>query len=242
MIFSPPLLEAILLKRYKRFLADVRLPNGDEFTVHCPNPGSMAGLSEPGIRCWISDSGNPKRKLRHTLELVEANAIDGPTMVGVNTNHPNKLAKEAILDGKIAPLNGYETLRTEVKYGENSRIDILLESPDRPACYVEVKNVHFVRTRNLHEFPDSKTARGAKHLRELANMIQQGHRAVMLYVIQRMDGDSFQLADDIDHNYAREFDAACASGVEAYAIRCQISPTEIIPDKLISVDRAIQRQ
>ena len=235
MQFSPPLIEAILVKRYKRFLADIRLPNGKELTVHCPNPGAMAGICDPGIRCWISDSQNPKRKLQYTLELVEAHAPSGLVLVGSNTNRPNKLAEEAIVSGRIPALDGYETLRREVKYGENSRIDILLEDSHRPPCYVEVKNVHFVRTQGLHEFPDCKTDRGAKHLRELAQMARQGNRAVMLYVIQREDGDRFQLAADTDPNYAKEFALARQAGVEAFAIRCQISVTDIIPETLIPV-------
>ena len=175
MQFDPPLIEAVLLQRYKRFLADVRLPDGSELTVHCPNPGAMMGLSDPGNRVWISDSRNPKRKLRYTLEMMEvASPSGGKAFVGINTMHPNKLAAAAIEAGFIPELSGYERLRREVKYGENSRIDILLESDDRPACYVEIKNVHLVRKPGLHEFPDCKTERGAKHLGEMANMVSQG--------------------------------------------------------------------
>ncbi len=164
MRFPQPLTQGILLRRYKRFLADVTLPDGTELTVHCPNPGAMMGLNTPGNRVWISDSGNPKRKLRHTLELVEAQAPAGLVMVGMNTMLPNRLAEEAIVAGRIPELAGYETLRREVRYGENSRIDLLLESEGLPPCYVEVKNVHLVRREGLFEFPDCKTARGAKHL------------------------------------------------------------------------------
>ncbi len=238
MRFPTPLTEAVLIQRYKRFLADVRLPNGDEITVHCPNPGAMLGLNQPGNRVWISDSGNPKRKLRHTLEIME---VPSPTtnaavLVGINTNLPNKLAEEAILAGQIETLTGYSNLRREVKYGENSRIDILLEDDGRPPCYVEIKNVHFVREAGLHEFPDCKTARGAKHLHEMANMVRTGARAVMLYVIQREDGDRLSFAEDLDPNYAEAFQDAAKAGVEAIAIRCDISTQDITARHIISIE------
>ncbi len=227
MQFSPPLIEAILVKRYKRFLADVKLPDGSIITVHCANPGSMAGLTEPGNRVWISDSQNPKRKLRYSWELVEIAGFDGPVMVGINTNQPNRLAEEAILAGQIDMLSGYSSLRREVKYGKNSRIDFLLEDENLPPCYVEVKNVHFMRTPGLHEFPDSITARGAKHLEELGDMVEQGNRAVMLYIIQRNDGSRFKLATDIDTNYATAYRRAMKRGVEACALGCSISQNGI---------------
>lgn len=219
MKFSPPLIETQLVKRYKRFLADVEMPDGEVITVHCANPGSMLGLTKEGNRAWISDSQNPKRKLRYSLEIIE---VDG-VMVGINTSHPNKLAREAIEAGRIPELTGYETLRTEVKYGENSRIDILLQDENKADTYVEVKNVHFIRTPGLHEFPDSVTARGAKHLDEMAREVEKGNRAVMLYVIQREDGDKFQFAHDLDPNYFESFERAYAKGVEAIAIRCNIN-------------------
>ncbi|MFD0918074.1 DNA/RNA nuclease SfsA [Pseudahrensia aquimaris] len=228
MDFPTTLIPGVLEQRYKRFLADVRLEDGSITTVHCPNPGAMMGLNTPGFRCWISDSGNPKRKLRHTLELIEAVGPSGPVMVGINTGTPNKLAEEAILSGVVPQLAGYETLRREVKYGENSRIDILLQNEGKPPCYVEVKNVHLVRKGRLHEFPDCKTTRGAKHLRELAAQVGLGNRAVMLYIIQREDGDTFSLARDLDPDYAKAFEEARDGGVEAYAIRCQISTTSIL--------------
>lgn len=219
MKFTPPLIETRLVKRYKRFLADVEMPTGEIITVHCANPGSMLGLTEPGNKAWISDSKNPKRKLRYSLEIIE---VDG-VMVGINTSHPNKLAREAIEAGRIPQLAGYETLRTEVKYGENSRIDILLQDKNKSDTYVEIKNVHFVRTPRLHEFPDSVTARGAKHLDEMAREVEKGNRAVMLYVIQRGDGDKFQFASDLDPNYFNAFKRASAKGVEAIAIRCNVN-------------------
>lgn len=218
MKFDPPLIETRLVKRYKRFLADVEMDCGDIITVHCANPGSMLGLTEPGNRAWISDCQNPKRKLQYSLEIIEVNGV----MVGINTSHPNKLAKEAIQANRIPQLAGYQTLKTEVKYGENSRIDILLQDDNKPNTYVEVKNVHFVRTSGLHEFPDSVTARGAKHLDEMAREVEKGNRAVMLYVIQRNDGDQFQFSADLDPNYFEAFKRASAKGVEAIAIRCNV--------------------
>lgn len=227
MKFDPPLEEARLLRRYKRFLADVERADGSQITVHCPNPGAMAGLDQPDSRCWISDSGNPKRKLRHTLELVEAEAPGGKVLVGINTNLPNKLVREALEAEGITSLVGYEGLRAEVPYGTGSRIDFLLQGEGRPNCYLEVKNVHLLRRARLYEFPDCKTARGTKHLRELALIAESGRRAVMLYVIQRGDGDAFRLAADIDPDYASAFEDALVAGVEAIAVRCQIS-TEVI--------------
>ncbi len=235
MKFKTPLIPAILILRYKRFLADVELENGDVITVHCPNPGAMVGLTKPGNRVWISDSGNPKRKLRHTLELMEVEGPLGLTLVGINTMHPNKLAREAIENGLVSGLSRYQNLRTEVKYGENSRIDILLENSTGPPCYVEVKNVHLVREKGLHEFPDCKTTRGAKHLRELANVVADGGRAVMLYVIQRGDGDRLAFAADYDQEYADAFSLATQAGVEALAIRCEMSLEEIVARDMVPV-------
>lgn len=232
MHFNPPLIETKLVKRYKRFLADVEMPNGEIITVHCANPGSMLGLTQECNRAWISDSQNPKRKLQYSLEIIE---VDG-VMVGINTSHPNKLAKEAIEQGRIPELSGYSILRTEVKYGKNSRIDILLQDENKPDTYVEVKNVHFVRTQGLHEFPDSVTARGAKHLYEMANEVEKGNRAVMLYVIQRSDGDKFQFAHDLNPNYYAAFKEANAKGVEAIAIRCNITVEGIEAVDLIKIN------
>ena len=233
MKFSPPLIQTRLVKRYKRFLADVELQTGEIITVHCANPGSMLGLTAEGSRAWISDSQNPKRKLRYSLEIIEVNGV----MVGINTSHPNKLAKEAIEAGRIPQLSGYETFRTEVKYGENSRIDILLQDENKPDTYVEVKNVHFVRTPGLHEFPDSVTARGAKHLDELAREVEKGNRAVMLYVIQRNDGDHFQFAHDLDPNYFEAYKRASAIGVEAICIRCNVTTESIDALDLIEINK-----
>jgi sugar fermentation stimulation protein A len=223
MRFPAPLLPATLVKRYKRFLADVLLPSGETVTVHGANPGSMIGLAAPGARVWLSKSANPKRKLAHSWELIEVDFGTGAELVGINTAHPNALAVEAIAAGAVPELAGYASLRREVKYGRNSRVDILLEHPRRPPCYVEIKNVHLMRRPGLAEFPDAVTKRGAKHLGELADMVAQGHRAVMLFLIQIGSARHFALARDIDPAYGRAFDAARAAGVEANAYRCGIT-------------------
>ena len=223
MRFPAPLLPATLVKRYKRFLADVVLPSGETMTVHCANPGSMIGLAAPGARVWLSKSANPKRKLAHSWELIEVDFGTGAELVGINTAHPNSLAAEAIAAGAIAELAGYGTVRREVKYGRNSRVDFLLEHASRPPCYVEIKNVHLMRQPGLAEFPDAVTKRGAKHLGELADMVAQGHRAVMLFLIQIGSARRFVLARDIDPGYGKAFDRARAAGVEAVAYRCGIT-------------------
>jgi len=223
MHFPAPLMEARLARRYKRFLADIEWPDGSMDTVHCPNPGAMLGLDAPGSRVFVSRAANLKRKYPLTLEIVEA---DG-TLVGINTGLPNRLAEEAITNGTIAELSGYDTLRREVRYGQNSRVDILLEHPGRPVCYVEVKNVHLSRQPGLVEFPDCVTARGAKHLAELGDQAEAGRRAIMLFIIQRDDGARFDLARDIDVNYAAAFNQACRRGVEVLAYACTVSAAEI---------------
>ncbi|MEP0518705.1 MAG: DNA/RNA nuclease SfsA [Hyphomicrobiales bacterium] len=232
MKFAAPLTEGILIKRYKRFLADIRLADGSEITAHCANPGAMLGLKEPGQRVWLSKSDNPKRKLAFSWELAEADN----TLVGINTAHPNRLVEEAIQDGTIAELQGYEHMKREVKYGKNSRIDILLTDAVKPDCYVEVKNVHMLRTPRLYEFPDSVTARGAKHLDELANMVAEGHRAVMVYLIQRDDGDRLRFAAEIDPNYAAAFARAYEAGVEALAYVCKLTPQGIETYRSVPVE------
>ncbi len=240
MEFTSPLEAGTLLKRYKRFLADIQLTNGETITASCPNTGSMRGLCEPGMRVWVSTSDSPTRKYRHTWEMVEADLGNGPTLVGINTGHPNRLITEAIETGKIRQLKGYKSLRREVKYGkENSRIDILLEDEKRPTTYVEIKNVHLMRKRGRAEFPDSVTARGAKHLRELAAMVRQGHRAVMIFLIQRKDASSFDVARDIDPTYGEALDMALSAGVEALAYRCHLSPTGITVEKRVRLSKAL---
>lgn len=228
----PTLVCGRLIKRYKRFLADVELESGEVVTAHCANSGSMLGLKEEGNRVWLSVSDNPARKLKYSWELVEVAGVP----VGINTSLPNRLVEEAILDGTIAELSGYETLRREVKYGKNSRIDILLADGARPNAYVEVKNVTLMREAGLAEFPDAVTARGAKHLDELADMVDQGHRAVMVYLVQYPSSERFRLARDIDPAYAQAFEAARGRGVEAVAYVCDITPEEIRPVRAIPIE------
>jgi sugar fermentation stimulation protein A len=170
MKFPDPLIPGRLARRYKRFLADVELEGGELVVAHCANPGSMLGLAEPGMRVWLSPARNPARKLKYSWELT---AI-GDGLVGIHTGHPNGIVAEAIAAGRVPELAGYESLRREVRYGRNSRIDLLLESPERPPCYVEVKNVHLSRRQSVAEFPDSVTERGAKHLEELARVAESG--------------------------------------------------------------------
>lgn len=218
MRFASPLIHATLIKRYKRFLADVTLDDGHVVTVHLANSGAMLGTAVPGMEVWLSQSDNPKRKLKYSWELVHADGV----LVGVNTAHPNAVAAEAVSAGAIAELTGYQNLRREVKYGRNSRIDLLLEAPGRPPCYVEVKNVHLRRGTHA-EFPDAVTVRGAKHLDELRAMVAGGARAVMLYLVQRQDCRAFRPAADIDPTYAAGLRAAIGDGVEAICYTCHMS-------------------
>lgn len=227
MKFASPLVPATLLRRYKRFLADVELADGSLVTAHVANPGAMTGLQTPGARVWLSRSTNAARKLPYSWELVEADFGAGTELVGVNTGLPNALVTEALHAGDIAELAGYATTRREVKFGQKSRVDFLLEDPGRPSCYVEVKNVHLMRRTGLAEFPDSVTARGARHLDELAAMVEAGHRAVMLYVIQIGSAEGFALARDIDPAYGKAFDRAIGAGVEAIAYGCRIAPDQV---------------
>ncbi|BBE70493.1 DNA/RNA nuclease SfsA [Oharaeibacter diazotrophicus] len=235
MKFPAPLHTARLVRRYKRFLADVVLDaTGEEVTAHCANPGAMLGLAAPGARVWLSLSDDPKRKLKWSWEIVEA---DGG-LVGINTAHPNGLVAEAILAGAVPELAGYAGLRREVKYGRASRVDILLEDPARPPAYVEVKNVHLMRTAGRAEFPDSVTTRGARHLDELGDMVEAGARAVMVYLVQRTDCAVFTLAGDVDPAYAAAFRRARDRGVEAIALACRIGPDEIAVDRAIPIEIA----
>jgi len=231
MRFPAPLVTGTLVRRYKRFLADVILDDGTAVTAACPNTGSMMGLAMPGLRVHLSISDSPARKYRHTWELVE---VDG-ALVGINTGHPNRLAEEAIMAGVVGELAGHRELKREVKYGRNSRGDILLSGEDGRHTYVEVKNVHLSRSCGLAEFPDAVTARGARHLDELAAMAAQGHRAVMLFLVQRSDAERFALARDIDPTYAIAFERARAAGVEMLAYACRLSPQEIVVDRALPI-------
>lgn len=233
MRFATPLQQGFLLQRYKRFLADVRLLDGRIVTATCPNTGSMLGLTAPGLPVWLSESDSPTRKYRHTWEMVQVDLGKGPALVGINTGHPNKLVAEAVGAKAVKALSGYEGLRREVKYGVNSRIDVLLEDPAKGLAYVEVKNVHLSRKAGLAEFPDSVTERGAKHLREMSDMVRAGHRAVMVYLVQRADAHKLSFCNDIDPGYVAVLRAAREVGVEAIALRCRVSPEEITVEKQI---------
>ena len=205
----PELIPGTLIRRYKRFLADVRLEDGKTVTAHCPNSGSMKACCQPGRPVYLSVHDNPKRKLKYTWELIHM-----PTsLVGVNTQVPNRLTAHAIASGDVAELRGYETVRREVKAGKNSRLDILLESPERRPCYVEVKNCTLV-TDGVATFPDAITLRGQKHLMELQNLVAAGFRCAMFFLIQRMDVTSFAPADHIDPEYGKKLRQASKNGVE----------------------------
>jgi len=236
MRFPAPLVPATLIRRYKRFLADVSLPTGEQITVHVANPGSMIGLAPPGARVWLSKSDNPKRKLPYSWELIEVDLGSGHEIVGVNTAHPNAIVGEALAGGLIAELAGYDRVRREVKYGVSSRVDFLLEHDGRAPCYVEIKNVHLMRAKGLAEFPDAVTARGAKHLDELSAMVAAGHRAVMLFLIQIGSAARFSLARDIDAAYGKAFDRARAAGVEALAYRCRLTCEGIEVDAIVPIE------
>lgn len=220
MRFTEPLIEGTLIKRYKRFLADVELADGSVVVAHCANSGSMLGCKEPGSRVLLSPNTNPKAKLDWRWEMVE---VDG-ALVGINTSHPNGLVENAIKDGTIKELQGYDSLKREVKYGENSRIDILLEEPG--LCYVEVKNVT-LKIGDEAQFPDAVTARGTKHLNELMQMVVDGHRAVMVYLVQRDDCTLFKPASEIDPLYAETLQKAKDSGVEILCYQCRLSSETI---------------
>jgi len=224
MKYDQTLMPARLLRRYKRFLADVELDNGEVLTVHTPNTGSMKGCCEPGSRVWLRDSGNPKRKYRLSWELVEA--LPG-VMVGINTALPPRLVREAIENGTIGELTGYDSIRAEVPYGvEKSRIDLLLEGRRRKACYVEIKNVTLVENETAL-FPDAVSKRGSRHLRELMEMRRLGHRRVIFFCVQREDARQVSPADRIDPEYGRTLRMAIRAGVVAVAYRAVVRQSEV---------------
>jgi sugar fermentation stimulation protein A len=223
MRFGSALIPATLARRYKRFLADVVFDTGDMTTVHVANPGPMTGLDRPFSRVWLSDSGNQLRKFPLTWELVEADLGSGPELIGVNTTQPGQLVAEALAAGQIPELRDYASVRRQVKYGANSRIDFLLEDAAQAPCYVEVNNVHFMRRPRLAEFPDAVTDRGAAHLDELAALLTSGARALLLFIIQIASADRLAIARDIDPAYAEAFARARAKGVQALAWRCRLS-------------------
>ena len=232
MEFSQSLVEGVLVKRYKRFLADVEMPDGRMVTAHTPNTGSMKGCAEPGMRVWLSDSGNVKRKYPLSWELVE---VCPGVRVGINTGLSNRLVQEAIETGTIKELQGYSSIRREVRYGkENSRIDLLLEGRRGQSCYVEVKNVTLVDGECAF-FPDAVTTRGTKHLRELAEMVSEGHRGVIFYCVQRNDAIEVRPADHIDPEYGRTLRHALEKGVDALAYSAEVTPEGVCLRKPLPV-------
>ena len=230
MRFSQPLEPATLIRRYKRFLADVRLDgSGEETTAHVANPGAMLGLNAPGSSVWLSRSASPTRKLPLSVELVEA---DGG-LVGVNTHLPNKLVAEALSAGALPELAGYASVRPEVPYGEASRIDFLLEDSRKGRLWLEVKNCHLMRQSGLAEFPDCKAARSAKHLRELIAMRQAGDRAAVVFTVQRTDCAAFKTCEDIDPVFAAGLEAAAEAGVEVLVYACSVSTEGVAVERRI---------
>ncbi len=231
MQFPHPLTEGRLVRREKRFLVHVDLLDGTRVIAHTNNTGTMLSCNTPGSRCWLSPADNPRRKLAWTYEIVESDGC----LVGINTAVANTLAAEGIENGVIEPLQGYASLRREVRYGESSRIDLLLENPGRRRCWVEVKNVTLSDGRGTALFPDAVTARGLKHLRELQTMVREGDRAVMLFVVQRGDVDRFEPADEIDVAYARELREAAAGGVEVLCCQADVTVDGIEPARALPV-------
>lgn len=219
MLLPQPLVRGRLMSRYKRFFADLVLDDGQEVTAHCPNPGAMLGVKDPGQVAWASWSDDPKRKLAYTLQMVE----QGNSLVGVNTHLPNKLVAEALAAGAIPELAGYDTVRPEVKYGEASRVDFLLTADGRPPCWLEVKNCHLSRVPGLAEFPDCKAERSTRHLTELAARVALGERAVALFVVQREDCETFNACADLDPAFARGLHEAARAGVEVLVYACAMS-------------------
>ncbi|MEL6647194.1 MAG: DNA/RNA nuclease SfsA [Pseudomonadota bacterium] len=232
MRFQTPLVPGTLLRRYKRFFADVQLEDGREVTAHCPNTGPMTSISNPGARVWLEPNNDPKKKLKFGWRLLQ----DGAHFVGVDTSLPNRIVKEALTGPGIDGLEGYDAILPEQKYGANSRIDFLLRASGRRDVYVEVKSVTLCRKAGLAEFPDTVTTRGRKHLDDLAEMARAGHRAIMLYLVQRTDCECVTLAADYDPDYVTAFRAARAEGLEVIALGCRIQPEEITAGQALEFD------
>ena len=232
MKYNQPLAPARLVRRYKRFMADVELPDGSQITLHCPNTGSMKNCLHPGYRVWYSDSKNPKRKYPCTWEQAEIPlTFDGKerlTLAGLNTGRANQLVEELLIEGKVPQLADYQSIRREVRYGEeNSRIDLLLQAQGLPDCYVEVKSVTLAMGDGLGLFPDAVTSRGTKHLRELTQVVSNGAKAVLFFCVQHTGIDRVSVAKMIDPNYSKALEQAMAAGVEILAWGAQMSPQSI---------------
>ena len=222
MTFEKPLIPGILVKRYKRFISDIKLESGETISAHCPNPGSMKSCSTPGWCVMVSESDNPRRKFKYTWEMVHNNKC----WIGINTMIANSLVEEALNNKLLSELTGYNEIYREVNYGKNSRIDFLLKN-NKQNCFVEVKNVSLVEDDGFYYFPDSVTIRGRKHLHELINMVKAGYRAVMLFIIQRNDGTVFKPAGHIDPDYFQSLEKAYKSGVEIISYQADVTPEQI---------------
>ena len=231
MKFEKRLLQGTLIKRYKRFFVDIKY-KGKTITAHCPNSGSMMGLLDLGNKVWFSESNNPKRKLKYTIEIISSNG----NLVGINTHLTNKLVLEALKKGKIKSLINYHNIKSEVKFSDSTRFDFLI-SNDNKKCFLEVKNVTLVRNNNIAEFPDAITSRGAKHLRELVNAKKKGYESCILYLIQREDCKILKIAKDIDEKYKDFFDSALKNGVKILCYDCKISNEEIIVNNQIKYEK-----
>ena len=221
MIFKDKLLQGTLIKRYKRFLADIKF-NNKTITAHCPNPGSMMGLLDQNNKVWFSKSTNPKRKLKYTLEIIQVKK----KLIGVNTLLANKIVLEALKLRRINIFANYNDIKSEVKFSDNTRFDFLISNKENKS-FLEVKNVTLFREKNIAEFPDSVTSRGTKHLNELINATKKGYQSFILYLIQREGCDSFKVAEDIDCNYKVAFDKALKNGVKLLCYDCKLTNEEI---------------
>ena len=221
MKFKEKLLQGILIKRYKRFFVDIKYQN-KTITAHCPNSGSMMGLLKLGNSVWFTQSNDPKRKLKYTLQMISINE----KLVGINTQLTNKIVLEALEKKKIKSLINFTNIKSEAKFSDNTRFDFLI-SNNKEKCFLEVKNVTLVRQNNIAEFPDSITSRGTKHLRELINAKKKGYKSCMLYLIQREDCKSLKIAKDIDEEYKNTFDTALKSGVKILCYDCKLNNEEI---------------
>lgn len=233
MKFPVELVEGTLVRRYKRFLADVTLADGTEVVAHCPNPGRMTTCAYPGGKVLLSPAQNPKRKLKWTWEIAYA----GEVAILVNTSRPNAIVGEALAAKQVPGLEKYTQIRSEVRYGsEKSRIDFLLQGEGLPDAYVEVKSVSLLDSPGLASFPDAKTDRGAKHLRELTEMLKSGHRSVMIFLLSRGDATRIRPADNIDPNYGKELRAAAAAGVELIGLRGVITPEGVTVSGTVPIE------
>ena len=231
MKFKERLIQGTLIKRYKRFFADIKYKN-KIIVAHCPNTGSMKGLLSIGNKVWFSKSNNPKRKLKYTLEIIEVN----DKKIGINTLLANKIVLDALHSKKIKPLCKFENIKTEVKFSDETRFDFLLTN-DKEKCFLEVKNVSLFRDKNTAEFPDAVTVRGKKHLLELIKTKKKGYQSFILFLIQREKCDSFKIAKDIDNDYELTFKKAIINGIKILCYNCKISDEEIIINKQINYEK-----